>query len=165
MVQFRMKIVNPRTGILWTEAYWHSSNTLCQFQGQVQHPWILNIKKKSIPPPPHKPWMCSHCSRCSVKALWMLIQFSYNAPWMRPQFSKCPLPFTCIKSYFQNFNLQVYTYYTLPLKALWMFIQFSYNAPCIRPQFSKDPQVMYTYPMILPVLPTPRLPLPYSPII
>ena len=105
------------------------------------------------------------CSGCSLKALWMLIKFSCNAPWMRPQFSKCPLQFTCINSYFQNFNLQVYTYYTLPLKALWMFIQFSYNAPWMRPQFSKDPPVIYTYPMILQVLPTPSLPLLYSPII
>ena len=108
MIQFKMKTVKPQTGTPWTEAYWHSSNTLCQLQGQVQHPWILNTKKNPYHPLP----INLECAVIALDAQWKLFGCSSNSPVMLHgcvlNSPRIPLQFTSINLYFHNFYPQVY---------------------------------------------------------
>ena len=108
-------------------------------------------------------WICVQCLSDVHELLRMLIQFSYNAPKMGPQSSK-DHPFT------HQFILQVLP--TSSLSLLYSTIESSLDARSILIQFSMDATTILQwspkicrYPIILPVLQTPSLPLIYSPII
>ena len=108
MVKYKMKTVKPQTGTPWTEAYWHCSNTLCQLQGQVQHPWILNTKKNPYHPLP----INLECAVIALDAQWKLYGCSSNSPVMLHgcvlNSPRIPFQFTSINLYSHNFYPQVY---------------------------------------------------------